>query len=394
MPHFSFFTSHSGEPVTPDSPVWQQPIPLRLDALFKMDDASVSHADYFQAAQTFLEAHSYAVITRAASQRLGRKVKPQDIAEIRVRLEKHGAYYHPARVETSVGQKQLSFVLNVAISASGRRLVEKEYQHLKRLNAETLFSYLPQVYGWERISGSAGMNFGMFLGQWFDGYHEFHLALDPADQKLKISVWDDTRGRFFLTAAQTKTLYAQAAKILTAYYNLVSFEQISSWHHAAGDFIVNLENKRLRLRLITVRRYAMFFENRPNAPTGAKDPQQLMQALLVFLLDLSIRNRLDRLDGVGQMVWSDEAAVDAALIGFLEALSTKPAVATLPDSPLACFIAYLAACKASDLLDLSTAIVNRFNPRMPELPLIKKNLNQHVETIYESIQDLLSISTT
>ncbi len=390
MPHFSFFTSHSGEPVTPDSPVWQQPIPLRLDALFKMDDASVSHADYFQAAQTFLEAHSYAVITRAASQRLGRKVKPQDIAEIRVRLEKHGAYYHPARVETSVGQKQLSFVLNVAISASGRRLVEKEYQHLKRLNAETLFSYLPQVYGWERISGSAGMNFGMFLGQWFDGYHEFHLALDPADQKLKISVWDDTRGRFFLTAAQTKTLYAQAAKILTAYYNLLSCEQILSWHHAAGDFIVNVKNEGIRLRLVTVRRYASIFGKNPTVPADIKASRQLLQALLIFLLDLSIRNRLDRLDGVGEMVWSHKVAVDATLIGFLEGLSTKQHVTDLPDAPLSCFIAYLAVCKASDLLDLATAIVNRLNPRMPELPLIKKNLNQHVETLYNSIQDLLA----
>ena len=91
MPQFSFFTSHPKKHVTQDSPLWQQPIPLRLDALLKADDASVSHAHYFQTAQTFLKAHSYAVITRAASERLGCKVQPQDIEEIQIHLQKHGA---------------------------------------------------------------------------------------------------------------------------------------------------------------------------------------------------------------------------------------------------------------------------------------------------------------
>lgn len=394
MPHFSFFTSRSKEPVTKDSPIWQQPIPLRLDALLKADDASVSHVDYFRAAQAFLEARSYDIITRAASQRLGRKIKPQDISAIRIRLEKHGAYYHPARVETIVDQKKLSFVLNVALSESGQRFVERDYHNLKRLNAETPFHYLPQVYGWERIAGSAGLNFGMFLGEWFNAYHEFHLAPDPAAKTLKIIVWDEIHGRSFLTAEQTKTLFTQAAKILTCYYNLVSFEQILAWHHAAGDFVVNLENGRLRLRLVTVRRYAAIFENQKNRQTTHGDPQQILQALLVFFLKLSIQMRLDRLEGVGEMVWSDKTAVDATLTGFLNALTMKSDVDVLPDSPLACFIAYLSACQASDLLDLSEAIINRFNPRMPELPVIKKNLSEHVETLHGSIQQFLSISTT
>jgi hypothetical protein len=391
MPHLSFFTSHSKEPVTQDNPLWQQPIPLRLDALLKADDASVSHADYFQAAHAFLEARSYDVVTRAASQRLGRRIKPHDISEIRIRLEKHGAYYHPARIEISIGQKRLSFVLNVALSDSGQRFVESDYRHLKRLNAEMPFHYLPHVYGWDRITLSEGLNFGMFLGEWFDGYHEFHLAPDPADRTLKIMVWDETRGRFFLTAEQTQTLYAQAAKILTCYYNLMSFEQILAWHHAAGDFVVNLVNDRLKLRLVTVRRYATIFENQKQAETIANDPQLLLQTLLVFFLYLSLQMRLDRLEGVGDMVWSDKAAVEASLTGFLEALSMKPDIDSLPDSPLACFLAYLTACQASDLLDLSEAIVNRFNPRMPELPVIKENLSEHVETLHDAIQEWLEM---
>ena len=74
-------------------------------------------------------------------------------------------------------------------------------------NAELPFGYLPQVYAFGRNTGSKGQNFAMFLGQWFDRYHEFHLATDPADPKLKITVWDDTRGNFFLTAEQMKNIF-------------------------------------------------------------------------------------------------------------------------------------------------------------------------------------------
>ena len=94
MPRFSFFISHSKEPVTEDSRIWREPLPLRLDTLIKHDEdgdgngESVSHAAYFRAAQTFLEANSFAVITRAVSRQLNRDVKAPDIGEIRVRLEK------------------------------------------------------------------------------------------------------------------------------------------------------------------------------------------------------------------------------------------------------------------------------------------------------------------
>jgi hypothetical protein len=144
MPHFSFFIPPSEEPVTANSPIWQESIPLRLDALLKNDGVSVSYADYFQAARSFLESDSYKIITRAVIQQLGRDAKPQDIEEIRIHLEKHGQFYHPARIETILFEKQLSFVLNVAISESGRRLIKREYHLLNRLNAVQSFHYFPQ----------------------------------------------------------------------------------------------------------------------------------------------------------------------------------------------------------------------------------------------------------
>ena len=391
MPRFSYLTSHSREPVTAASLIWHEPIPLRLDALFKNEGESVSHADYYQAARSFLENNACEVIVRAVSRQLDRDVKTPDIEEIRICLQKHGEFYHPARIEIMACQKRISLVLNVAISATGRRFIEQEYQHLKRLTTELQFHYLPQVYGFGRIPGPNGLNFAMFLGQWFDGYHEFHISIDPADKRLKIKVWDDRRGRFFLTVEQSKILYARVSKILTEYYNLESFEQIFSWHHAAGDFIVKTEAEKLELKLISVRQYASIFGNQKQPTSGQINMELMLQAMLIFFLNLSIHIRLDRLDGIGEVVWSEPLAVEAALIGFLEALSMKPNVPSLPDSPLACFFAYLVSCSQSDLLDLSESIVKRFNPQMPGLAIVEKNLPVHVETLHSSIQQMLSV---
>ena len=393
MPRFSFFISHSKQPVTEASLIWQAPIPLRLDALMKHDGdgKSVSHSAYFQAVQSLLETDSFEILTRALSQQLHREFKAPDIEEVRIRLEKHGEFYHPARIEAVIDSKPLFFVLNVAISDTGRRFIEKEYKLLNRLNTELPFGYVPQVYGFGRIPAPAGLNFGMFLGQWFDRFHEFHISIDATDGKPKIRVWDDTRGRFFLSDKQTQTLYAQASEILTAYYNLESFEQIFSWHHAAGDFIVKAEDEWLELRLVTVRRYHSIFENQTDAQPHRDSPQRILQALLIFFLNLSVHMRLDRLDGTGQMVWSDAIAVEATLTGFLEALSKKPDIPSLPDSPLACFAAYLTSCGQADLLDLTETIVKQYNPKTPGLTLINKNLHPHVETLYGSIQQFLAI---
>ena len=389
MPRFTYLTSHSKDPVTVDSLIWQASIPLRLDALFKNEGESIRHADYFLAAQSFLENNACEVLRRAASRQLDRKVTASDLEEVRICLQKHGEFYHPARIEIMVFQKRLPLALNVAISETGRRFIEKEYDHIKRLNTEQLLDHLPEVYGFGRVE-SNGLNFVMFLGQWFDGYHEFHISIDPADKKPKIMVWDDSRGRFFLTAGQTRTLYARASKILTDYYNLESFEQIFSWHHAAGDFIVKTEAETLKLKLISVRQYAGMIENHQPSPTGQINSELVLQALLIFLINLSIHMRLDRLDGIGNMVWSDPIAVEATLIGFLEALSMKPDIPSLPDSPLACFVAYIASCRRADLFDLSESIVKQFNPRMPELSLVMENLNAHVEILHGAIRQLLS----
>ena len=391
-PQFSYFLADSKNPVSQNSPICQKPLPLTRknfeDPFNKCDAISITHGDYYWAAHSFLERNDFEIITRALRQRLQKDIKRQDLKEIRIFLEKHGEFYHPSRIEAVIYGQIISFVLNVAISQAGKRHIMEEYEFLEKLNEKHAASYLPQVYGWGEVYIKDASKVRMFLGEWFDEYYEFHISRDRPDKKDKIIVWDTKRGNFFLSSDQSLKLYALAAKILTHFYDLESFAQIFPWHHAAGDFVVKAEKNRIDLKLISVRRYASIFKELHDLKYNENDSELILQAMLVFLLNLSIRMRLDRLDGVGDIFWADESAVFGTLIGFFEGLARKPHTALLPDSPERCFEYYLSLCTEADLLDLSLAIVNSFNPKAEEVSVIKSHLKEHVETFYRYIRRL------
>ena len=313
---------------------------------------SLRHGEYFDALRTFCENDGCEIICRALTRRLQQGVKPQDIREIHICLEKHGEFYHPARLEVLVGHQKIAFVLNVAVSETGIEAIKREYQCLTKLNDEFPLSFLPEVYGFGEVESTRDRKIRLFLGHWFEGYNEFHVSRDPSDKKNKILVWEDRRTRFYLSLEQSADLYRQAARILTYYYNVESFEQIFSWHHGAGDFVVKINNADLDLKLISVRGYAPIFKNSGQVENGEGDVELILQALLIFFLNLSVRMRLDRYDGVGDIVWADGLAVQSTLDGFFEGLALKPPVASMPDSLDNCFRYYLSVCTAADLSEL------------------------------------------
>jgi hypothetical protein len=226
----------------------------------------------------------------------------------------------------------------------------------------------------------------MFLGQWFEGYNEFHVSKDPADKQNKIRVWDENHCPYYLSLEQSAALYRQAARILTYYYNAESSEQIFPWHHGAGDFVVKIDASDLDVKLISARRYSPLFKNLNQPESGETDVEPILQALLIFLLNLSIRMRLDRYDGVGDIVWADEPAVQSTLDGFLDGLALKPPVASMPDSLDKCFRYYLSVCAKADLYELSHALVETFDRHASEVQVIKQHLSEHVAALSRAIE--------
>ncbi len=322
------------------------------------------------------------------ARRLQQKVLPGDIQEIRIHLEKHGEFYHPARVETEVGGHTIPFVVNVAISGTGKKHINEEFDNIKRINTEFAESFLPQVYTMGEVTSGSRINFYMFLGEWFKDYHEFHISRQTSGNHRQICVWDDRKGRYTLSHKQTLRLYRQAARIMTCYYNVTTFEHISPWHHAAGDFIIRLDQNSIDLKLITVRGYTPLFQDLNGQIPGTRTAEQILQAMLIFFLKLSIRMRLDRVDGVGELVWSDPGVVQSTVAGTFDGLAQKPADPILPDAVAICFQYYLSICSPEDLFDLSESIIQTLHPAAPEIPLIKQHLAEHVRLLIESISEI------
>lgn len=394
-PRFLYFLSHPKYCVDKDSAIWKIPLPLSRNQSVKLPQketgVSVSHGDYFCAVRLFLENNQFKVLTLALAQQFNRTIHFKEIEEIRICLEKHGAFYHPARLETVADGKKMLFVLNVALSNAGKECIQREFRLLQKLNNDFPFSFLPKVYGQGQVrTNSNPIEIHMFLGEWLEGFNEFHISRDRTDAKNKIVVWDSIHGNFFLSANQTKELYRLAAMILTCYYNVETLEQIFPWHHAAGDFVIKvIDNNTVELKLVTVRKYAPLFEKNAleNQESGAGF---IPEALLVFFLNLSIRMRLDRMDGTGDIAWSDNIAVEGTLEGFLQGLALQAQRGLFPDLLDEYFKKWLLFCSKIDLFDLLQTIVNQYNPQAPEGPVILKNLREHAVVLHHAIDRKLS----
>jgi hypothetical protein len=384
-PRFKYFLSTKSNPVQKGSRIWPDLLPMSRHQQPNDAGICVSHGDYFTAARNFLEQDGSKIITRAVSQQIHREVTSREIEEINIFLEKHGEFYHPARIEAMLHGTAIPFVLNVAISNSGKNCIQREYGLLKQLNEDFPFSFLPKVFGQGCVCVT-GDEIKMFLGEWFQGYNEFHISFDPAEKKHKILVWDHEHGNYFLTDDQATNLYRHAARILTCYYNVNTFEHIFSWHHAAGDFILKCQNNRIDLKLITVRQYRPLFENNTGGEDEVPDAELILEALLVFFLNLAIRMRLDRLDGVGKIVWSDDSALKGTLKGFFEGLTLKPQITPFARPLVSCFRHHLLSCNRTELFDLNRSIVQAYHSQAPEVPVIKQHLTQHVVDLHHAIR--------
>jgi hypothetical protein len=393
MPRFTFFLSSRNNPVREGDIVWSTPIPLSRHqsvVTFELDnDIFINHGDYFTAARNFLEKDRYAIITQSVSQYLNRNIAPEEIEEIRIFLDKHGEFYHPSKIETVLQAVKIPFVLNVAVTGVGKQCTQREYRLLKTLNTQYPDSFIPKVYAQGNVFTKMDqVETRMFLGEWFEGFNEFHMSLDPDDKKYKIIVWDHEHGNFFLTPRQTMELYRQAAKILTYYYNVETFEQIFSWHHAAGDFVLKCQKDDIELKLVTVRQYRSMYENTIVSESIEPDSELILEALLVFFLNMAIKMRIDRLDGVGDIVWSDDVALKGILIGFFEALALKPEISVFTEPLSDCFRQHLLSCSRADFFDLNHAIVRTYPSQALEVSVIRQHLGKHVKGLYNSIRQL------
>jgi hypothetical protein len=383
---FIFGLGPQEPPVTNASGLWSAPLPVNRRAFGRSPDgdafdAHITFGDYFSAARDFLEQDQAAALCRAVGRLSGLRVGPADVSRVAVYLVKHGAIYHPAWVQAKVCDRWWAMVLNVAVSANGRTILAQEFENLERLNREMTAPYWPRVFSRGCGRTPAGKQLPMFLGQWLEGFHEFHLSAGAGDDPARLVVWDDDQGKRNLTVFQVEELLRQAALILAYAYNPFTLEAVLDWHHAAGDFVVNLDGVGLGVRLISVRRYA------PMAAIEQPNVADILDALLVYLVDISLRLRVDRSDGIGHAVCHPPRVMPAICLGFLQGIQAAAARRGLPEDFITTVRRFFALHDEQALLSMIDALLMKHSPDDEAHALLKAGAGDHASALARALAE-------
>jgi hypothetical protein len=206
-----------------------------------------------------------------------------------------------------------------ALSTEAKEMLERECALLDRLNRRFAYPLIPQIYFKAKVvSGHSGQTetIDMALSNWFEGYHEWHFSGDKNNAET-ISIWNMERGYQSATTDVVREIIRQASKILTLYYDPLFNHQIYPWHHGAGDFVVRIDEEGVDVRLISVRGYD---ETISPLEISITDP---MERVLYFFLNMTVRMRIDKFEGMGDPIWAGTYILPAILSGFLEGLRQK-----------------------------------------------------------------------
>ncbi len=376
MPTVSYFLSTIDHPFDEDHTLWHRPLPENRMSAVKIpesvDSAAVTYGRYFTSVSQFCAADGWSRIIAAASRQLEQPVVEKDLGPLAIFLEKHGAFYHPARLQVAVKDQRLFFVVNVAASDHGRLALSREVKALQHLTVQRPFGWFPTVYSF------ASDERPMFLGDWFNGFHEFHLTRRPGSDNPAIIVWDGAASPCLLSETQAADLYRNMAMILTACYDPISACQIFPWHHAAGDFVVRVEGEGVSVRLITVRDYVPM----SGCTAEPDDERSLLDALVVFFIHLSLRMRLDRLDGVSEVAWASDRCLAPIVDGFFQGLDLTARMNGFPETFPDTFRQFFNHHDGKDLLAMARRITETvFDLRTEERRLIDRHLARHVNEI-------------
>lgn len=386
---FAFFVSGEENQVFPGSNLWEVPLSGRNTANFCNNSSEntsksqvITIGDYFFAARQFLLENDFLKLRTGLEMFFKRPVHTHQAERIIVFLEKHGAFYHPLKIQVMLKEnKSCSFVLNGAVSKSGLALIENEYHLISGLNKTFPKLYLPNVFGVDIIETDKG-RIGFFLGEWFENYKEFHATKDRG--KRQIVIWESNGSCHYICEADALPIYHEISRILTYYYDIETFEQIFPWHQAAGDFIVRQEDEKVHVKLITVRGYTPLTEF---SGQGENKIVHILPALLFFFFNLTIRVRLDRLNGTGPTVMIGKKFLTPIVDGFLLALEEKTLFYDYGDIKFS-FIDFLRQFNLEQIQDLMENVLESCHPDASEVTVIEENLESHCKILHSIFKNV------
>ncbi len=341
--------------------------------------------DYFHAVKAFLLEDNAASILQILHSK--KKTSPQrdQVEKLLIRSEKQGALYHVASIEAAGKTASGKFSLLAAMHKQSRQALKREHATLTVLLNRYPSCGLPDVYsrGDRTIAcGNQKATLSFLLGEWLEGYHEWHISRDEAGREY-LRVWDQREGYYAAGEAFSFELFRQAARTLTMLFDPETARQVCSWNHAAGDFVVRRHNGDLSVRLTTVRQYE------PLLSFPGHHSKAELAHLLFFFLDLGLKMHLDRLDGVGEMIWMKKDILPAVVQGFFDSLNTPRHGGSWNNHKTGEFLALLRSLTREELFSVFEPLLGIYREgEDQEVLLIHEQLPAHVELLSTLIRKL------
>jgi len=324
--------------------------------------------DYFQSIERFTLDHP---------------LFPDQIDQVLIRSEKHGTLYHVASVEMTGHGIRRKFAVSTAFSEPRRRLLLHENETMRYLNKQFPYDYLPKVYlASETLCSNPKGNEAvvMCVSEWLEEYHEWHLTVDQ-DGKQSVLIWDMEKGNRMASREESHSIFREASRILTLYYDPTTYRQIYPWHHAAGDFVVKCAGGAAEVKLTTARNYLPLISFPKKADTNR------VTALVAFLLNMAVQMRLDRIGGVGEPVWAQEEFVSPCLEGFFGALQTMKVEGKCDLGKGPDLRTLLKKFSKEELLTLYAPLMESYQNEKPEdFKVVERNLESHISTFWRALQ--------
>lgn len=375
----SFYRSSPQGVVPIDDQDLETPVPIQGPGAVQLPAETMTYGTYLHEIKRTLLGHQ-GQLEQALAEQCGHA--PGSVRTVEIIVEKHGSDYHPARIKVKSEAGVQSFVLNVALTDRGRDRLRREFDLLRELSRTDQWRFIPNAYFIAEsgaLESLRGKPMVMFLGQWLDGYHEFHYSPDAEADAFRLKIWDTDEGYRFLSFWEESELFRQAAFILTFYYDTADFREIYPWHHAAGDFVVNARDGNLHVKLITVRQY----ESRPVFDQSSRE--YAVHALLLFLVNLTMRMRLDRIDGVGKTFWAPGRVLEPTVQGFVDALKIKTRLGSCNRSLIRKFSHFAAGTSLEELAQLSRVVVESYDEDAPDSPVVREHAVDHILALHRRL---------
>jgi len=98
--------------------------------------------------------------------------------------------------------------------------------------------------------------------------------------------------------------------------------------------------------------------------------------------------RIDRLEGIGDMAWISLDVVPGIIRGFFKGLDHQAKNHRIQKELIEAVTIFFANLPEKDIHDICMDIVDRIDPRSPDLPIIKECINAHIAAIINGFRQL------